>query len=220
MYSPELIEGKLSRLPLRTRLVDGHLLVIGSRDPAADLQGIRVGDEIVTINSEPAVSWAEHNVAPFVSASTSQDHNTRTYEYVPFLAPIGTTSKLGIQTPAPSGKLTVHDFEVTKSTSHHIPLFDLKFLQGNIAYVALNGFDDDTAAKEWDMHWSEISKANALILDLRENGGGSDSVGAHIMASLIDKATPGELSRSTRWIAHLSSVGERRDSLAFSRRNR
>jgi hypothetical protein len=35
---------------------------------------------------------------------------------------------------------------------------------GNIAYVALNGFDDDTAAKEWDQHWSEISKANSLIL--------------------------------------------------------
>jgi carboxyl-terminal processing protease len=215
VYSPELIEGKLSRLPLRTRLVDGHLLVIGSHDPAADLQGVRVGDEIVTINSEPAVSWAQHNVAPFVSASTSQDRNTRTYEYVLFLAPIGTTFRLGIQTAAPPGKLTVHDFEVTKSTSHHIPLFDLKFLPGNIAYVALNGFDDDTAAKEWDMHWSEISKANSLILDLRENGGGSDSVGAHIMASLIDKATPGELSRSTRWIATYRAWGNAQTPLRF-----
>jgi carboxyl-terminal processing protease len=213
VYTPELIEGKIDRLPLRTRLVDGHLLVIGSRDPAANLQGLHAGDEIVTINSEPATSWGERNVAPFVSASTSQDRNTRTYEYVPFLAPIGTVFTFVTQTP--SGNQTTHVFKVTKSTSQHIPLFDLKFLPGNIAYVALNGFDDDTAAKEWDQHWSEISKANSLILDLRENGGGSESVGAHIMATLIDKTAPGELSRSTRWIATYRAWGDAETPLRF-----
>lgn len=213
VYSPELIEGKLSRLPLRTRLVDDHLLVIGSRDPSANLQGLHAGDEIITINSEPVISWAEHNVAPFVSASTSQDRNTRTYEYVPFLAPIGTTFTLGVETP--SGKQSTHVFEVTKSTSQHIPLFDLKFLPGNIAYVALNGFDDDTAAKEWDKHWPEISKANSLILDLRENGGGNDSVGYHILGTLIDKPTPGELARSTRWIATYRAWGNAETPLRF-----
>ncbi len=73
----------MDRLSLRTRLIDGHLLVIGSRDPAANLQGLHAGDEIVTINAEPAVSWAQHNVAPFVSASTTQDRNARTYEHLP-----------------------------------------------------------------------------------------------------------------------------------------
>jgi carboxyl-terminal processing protease len=213
VYSPELIEGKISRLPLRTRMVDGHLLVIGSRDPAANLQGLHSGDEIITINSEPVISWAEHNVAPFVSASTPQDRNTRTYEYVPFLAPIGTTFTLGVETP--SGKQSTHVFEVTKSTSQHTPLFDLKFLPGNVAYVALNGFDDDTAAKEWDKHWSEISKASSLILDLRENGGGSDSVGYHILSTLIDKPTPGELWQSTRWIATYRAWGNAETPLRF-----
>ena len=213
VYPPDLIEGKISRLPLRTRLVDGHLLIIGSRDPAANLQGLHAGDEIITINSQPVTSWAEHNVAPFVSASTRQDRDTRIYEYVPFLAAIGTTFTLGVETP--SGKQSTHVFEVTKSTSQHIPLFDLKFLPGNIAYVALNGFDDDTAAKEWDKHWSEISKASSLILDLRENGGGSDSVGAHIMATLIEKTAPGELSRSTRWIATYRAWGNAETPLRF-----
>jgi len=32
-------------------------------------------NEILTINPEPAINWAERNVAPFVSASTSQDRH-------------------------------------------------------------------------------------------------------------------------------------------------
>jgi C-terminal processing protease CtpA/Prc len=140
------------------------------------LQGLHAGDEIVKINSEPAISWAQHNVAPFVSASTSQDRNTRT-----FLAPVATTFTLGVKTP--SGQQSTHLFEVAKSNPPHVPI-RLAVPAGNIAYVALNGFDDDTAAKERDKHWPEISKASSLILDLREDGGGSDSVGAHILANL------------------------------------
>ena len=102
-----------------------------------------------------------------------------------------------------------------KSASPRLPLFELRFLPGNIAYVALNGFDDDTAAKEWDKHWPEISKANSLILDLRENGGGSSSVGDHILATLIDKTTPGELSRSTRWIATYRAWGNAETPMRF-----
>jgi hypothetical protein len=40
------------------------------------------------------LSWGQRNVAPFVSASTQQNRDTRTYEYVLFLAPIGTTFNL------------------------------------------------------------------------------------------------------------------------------
>ena len=213
VYPPDPVGGKLSRLPLRTRLIDGHLIVIGSRDPAADLQGIHLGDEVVAINAEPATAWAQSNVAPYVSASTPQDRDTRTYEYAPFLAPVGTAFHLEIQTP--SGQRSNHTFQVSAAASPHRPLFELRLLPGNTAYVALNGFDDDTAAKEWDKHWPEIRKASALILDLRENGGGDDSVGAHILATLLDKPAPGELSRSTRWIASYRAWGLAETPLRF-----
>ena len=215
VYPPEwYMTGKIGRLPLQTRLVDGHLLVIGSRAPAFDMQGLHAGDEIVTINSEPAIAWAERNVAPFMNASTSQDSDVRIYDSNLFLAPIGTTFTL--RTLTPSGKFSTHVFTVTKNIPHHRPPFELKFLPGNIAYVALNEFDNDTDAKEWDKHWPEISKAKALILDLRENGGGNSSVGNHILATLIDKPVPGESEYSTRWIATYRAWGMAEIPLHFS----
>ncbi len=84
-----------------------------------------------------------------------------------------------------------------------------------MAYIALNSFEGDTAAKEWDKHWFEIQKAKSLILDLRENGGGSDSVGFHILGGLITKGSPGELSRSTKWIATYRAWGNAETPLRF-----
>jgi carboxyl-terminal processing protease len=213
VYPPDLLNGSEDRLPLRTRLVDGHVLVTGARDPAADLQGLRPGDEIISIDSEPATEWATRNVTPYVGASSPQDRESRTYDRFLFLAPVGTAFTLGTRTP--SGQQRTQVFTVATTHMPSPALFNMKMLPGNIAYVALNGFDDDTAAKEWDKHWAEISKATSLILDLRENGGGSDSVGTHILATLIDKPVESPLSRSTRWIATYRAWGDAETPLRF-----
>ena len=213
VYSPDEVEGKVGRLDLRTRLIDGHLLVIGFRSPAADRQGLRPGDEILTINGVPAIAWAEQNVEPFVSSSSQQDRETRTFEHVPFLAPLGTSFILGTEDPA--GRRETHTFVVARSGRTQKPSFEFRMLADDVAYVALNSFEDNTAANEWDKHWPEIQKAKSLILDLRENGGGSDSVGYHILGSLITMDSPGELSRSTKWIATYRAWGASETPLRF-----
>jgi carboxyl-terminal processing protease len=213
VYSPDQLSGKTGRLDMRTRLVDGHLLFIRSRNPSENLDNLHPGDEIISINGEPAIAWAKRNVEPFVSSSSPQDRDTRTFEYVPFAAPIGTLFQ--IETETPEGKRETHTFAVGKEKAAPRALFEFKMLPGGIAYVALNGFDDNTPAKEWDKHWPEIQQAKALVIDLRENGGGDDSVGFHILADLIEKEVPGELARSTRWIATYRAWGAAETPLRF-----
>ena len=57
-------------------------------------------------------------------------------------------------------------------------------LAGKIAYVALNSFMDNKTADEFFQRFAEIAASEALILDLRENGGGNTNVGYRIMAAL------------------------------------
>ncbi len=198
VYLPENVN--ITYMPLRTRLVDDRLLLLGAMRPDFSLQGLQPGDEIVTINGEPATAWARSHVEPFVSASTPQDRVNRTYGFNLFSAPEGTT--FHVTTSTPSGAHADLSFTVPPyAAASHRPKFQFQILPGNIAYVQLNDFEDDTDQKEWDEHWPEISKAKALILDLRENGGGDQSIGEHIMATLINKPVPGELSRSPQWTA-------------------
>jgi len=69
----------------------------------------------------------------------------------------------------------------------HTTAFELKMLPGNIAYVALNGFGDDAAAKAFLAAFDRIAAASALIIDVRNNGGGNSDVGYRVLATLADK---------------------------------
>ncbi len=197
VYPPDQLH--LSPMPLRTRLIDGRVLILGAARPGFDIQGFHPGDEIVAINGAPAIAWARQRVQPFISASTEQDLESRTFGNDLFRSAEGTSFYVTLSTP--TGAQSRHTFTVPPYAPPTIPQFAFRMLPDNIAYVALNEFGDDIDATEWDKYWPEIHHASALILDLRENGDGSDSVGNHILSALIDKPVSGELSRSTRWIA-------------------
>lgn len=203
VYDPEAISP--ARLPIRTRLIDGHVIVIGLRDPAFDLQGIHIGDELLAINGQPVIEYGKQHILPYVSASSPQDRDTRTYEYQLLLAPPGTA--LTLETQNAAGTRSSHRFAIANGTPSHHSSFEFRMLPGNIAYVALNSFEDNLAAVEFDKNFDAISKADSLILDLRENGGGSDSVGTHILSMLIDRPVPNLRSVSPRYIASYRAWG-------------
>jgi C-terminal processing protease CtpA/Prc len=60
-------------------------------------------------------------------------------------------------------------------------------LPGNIAYIALNTFGNDSAAKAFAAQYEEISKAKAIIFDVRNNGGGNSPVGWAILRYMAQK---------------------------------
>ena len=202
VYPPEQLQ--TLPVPFQTRLVDGRVLLIGPYDATFDMRGLKPGDELISINSQPVMQWAQEKVAPYATASSPQDRNERIYFRGLLRGKPGTVFHLVFRTPA--GKESAHDFAVGEHNP--APEFDFKLLPGNVAYVALNEFENNKDADEWDKHWPEIVKANAVILDLRRNGGGDDSVGAHILATLFDKPVLEPLQQSPEWIATYKAWGQ------------
>jgi carboxyl-terminal processing protease len=204
VYEPD--ELRQYRIPIMSRLIDGRVLVTGSLDPKLDMQGVKPGDEVLQVNDLPVKEYAEKSVLPYMTSSSPQDREARTYGTYLFEGYAGTLFHVVVETP--EGKQSKHDFVVPAKFFSPDEAFEFRMLPGNVAYVALNEFNDDKDAEEWDKHWPEISKAKTVILDMRRNGGGGDNVGAHVLSTLLDKPVALPRQESPEWIATYRAWGQ------------
>jgi carboxyl-terminal processing protease len=143
-------------------LVKGEVKVISPRDgsPAAEA-GVKPGDLILAIDKEPTY---EMTLAEVEQKLRGQP---------------GTTVKLTVERGerAPL-KLTV------KRAAEHLQTVSARLLDGDIGYLRLAGFDDDTpaalAAAAQDLRKRSSGKLLGLVVDLRNNPGGKfqDAVAA------------------------------------------
>ncbi|NEU08007.1 hypothetical protein GZH53_06750 [Flavihumibacter sp. R14] len=176
--------------PLRTRLVDGKVLVIQVYDEALKQQGIIPGTELLSINGSAVRDYAERNIRPYQSASTPQDMDVRIYEYGLLRGPLSESVRTGFRDARGKAfevSLKRVKFDDIKKMMPAVPPFRLTWLKGNIAHVELNSFGNNEAADQYLAHFDEISKADGIIFDLRNNGGGNSNVGYKVLATLTDK---------------------------------
>ncbi len=180
------------QLGLQTCLIEGRVFVNRLWDPELGKQGIAPGMEIVKIDGLPTRSYAEKNVLPRVSSSTPQYADVLAYGDAlltgPATEPIELTSATedGRTMERIVSRLTFRALYKAAPDRRPAP-FEFRMLAGKIAYVALNSFMDNKTADEFFKHFGEIAASEALILDLRENGGGNTNVGYRIMAALARK---------------------------------
>jgi C-terminal processing protease CtpA/Prc len=72
--------------------------------------------------------------------------------------------------------------------------FELRWLDEGIAYVALNTFNDTAVVSDFEAALPELYRARALVIDVRQNGGGSSNNGYRIAAYLTD-----DTLQTSRW---------------------
>ena len=113
--------------------------------PSLESEGIRRGVEILAIDGVPVKTYAETRIAPYESASTPQDRAARTYEYHLLAGPSSAPVELTLQSP--SGETFQRKVArmgwAERGKLMTTPPLELRMLPGNVAYVALNTFDDD-----------------------------------------------------------------------------
>jgi carboxyl-terminal processing protease len=185
----EYWKSRVGRLGLQTRLIEGRVLVNRLWDPELEKQGLAKGMEIVKINGLPTRAYAEKFVRPRLSSSTPQYLDILACERSLFLGPISEPVPLTLETGDGRTlerivrRLSLPDLTKLAPNPNPEP-FAIQMLPGNIAYVVLNSFMDNKTADEFFARFAEFAAADALILDLRENGGGNSNVGYRVLAGL------------------------------------
>jgi C-terminal processing protease CtpA/Prc len=186
----ELLNTEWAKPLMKTHLVEGHVLVRSVFDPALVARGVAPGIEIVAVDGVPVKTYAQRDIVPYVSASTPQDLEARTYGFQFLQGPVKAAPRVSFRTAAGKtfdAEVKRVGFEKFFELAPKDPPFELRMLPGNVAYVALNGFGDDQAADGFIAAFDQIAKSSALVIDLRNNGGGNSSVGYRVLATLTDK---------------------------------
>jgi C-terminal processing protease CtpA/Prc len=188
---------------VRTRLVEGRVFVTGLLDPTLAATGLAPGMEIVAVEGRPLHEWAEANIAPYQPASTPQDLASRTYERALLSGPVDQPARVTVRADDGSERalslprMGARAFEAAVWAG---PVFEMRMLPGNVAYVRILHFGDRSAADGFRERFAEIAKADALVIDVRENGGGNGSEGYRLLSMLTDRPFTGSRWRTREYL--------------------
>jgi C-terminal processing protease CtpA/Prc len=161
-----------------------------------------IGSEIVEVNGMVTQDYVKACVAPYISASAPHILADLCIERL-LRGRDGDKYDLQIKTPA--GKVfalsLVHAKVSERETYPPMErqgLLDFKWYDNQVAYIALNSFANPKIDTLFVERLTELYKAKGLIIDLRNNGGGSSYIGANIFRYLTDDSLIQGARASTR----------------------
>jgi C-terminal processing protease CtpA/Prc len=171
-----------------TENIGGKAIV--TRILRSEMNEIPIGSEVIEVNGLSMTQYIADSVKPYISSSTDY---VREDEAIANLlqGPIGASYKVKIKRP--DGSILPLDLvhARTQDTAFYPafenhPLLELKWYDGDIAYLALNSFGDIKIDSLFFARLPELYKARGLIIDLRNNGGGSTNIGTEILQYLME----------------------------------
>jgi C-terminal processing protease CtpA/Prc len=214
---PKSINGALysamfGKYRLHISNIEGKAIITQTNATAKD--EIPYGSEITEVNGMTTKEYIKKNVAPYMSTSTDyirQDWSTTwlfrglkgdKYE-ITILTPAGVRKKLSLE----HDKTTERELFPAQEAGRD-ELLEFKWYPDDIAYIALNSFADKKIDSLFIQKLPEIYKARAIIIDLRNNGGGSTDIGTNILEYLTaDKYLYGARTTTRENIPYYIALG-------------
>jgi carboxyl-terminal processing protease len=199
VYVPDTLDADFySRPPMRSMLIEGRVFVTEVFNDSLVNMGIKPGLEVIKIDSEPVIPYAEKNVKPYESSSTPQDMQVREFYYALFAGPA--KKPITFEFKDRNGKLFT---KVIARTGYHDNKYPNSVIYqniNNIGYLQVNQFESESINKQVDsLFKNEIPKTKGLIIDVRYNGGGSSYIGYHIISKLTDTSFKTSASQIIRY---------------------
>ncbi len=173
-----------------TENVQGQVLVANVGRSLSDR--VPVHSVIETIDGEPAAGYAVRVHGPYTFSSTDHDRADRIMAAA-LRGPPDRAVRITYVTPDGDRRsMTLNRDRRTREDEWLLPTvstrprFEFRWLDDQIAYVALNTFNDAGVADDFEAALPELYQARALVVDIRKNGGGNSNNGYRIAAYLTN----------------------------------
>lgn len=195
VYFPQAVDQQLmgnSFHPYRFLLKEFEGKAYVTNATAATVDQIPLGSEVVAVNDLPTELWLVREVLPFIASSTSYILHEQAIGTM-LRGPVGGQIKITIRTPSGEERnLTLTRARSTNDWVKPMPDFkavELHWPQPGIAQLVLNTFDDPAVDSLFKALLPDLRKSQAVIIDIRNNGGGSTSIGSGVLKYFIDRDT-------------------------------
>lgn len=159
------------------------------------------GSEIIAVNQIPTKKYIAEYVAPYISANTNHFLEEVATEY---MLEGFENEKYSLTIKKPNQEIITVTVKHSISTEKEIyppiknkSLLDFKWYENQIAYLSLNSFSNSSIDSLFMEKLPELTKAKGLVIDLRNNGGGSSNIALGILKYFIaDKEVVGARGRT------------------------
>jgi carboxyl-terminal processing protease len=184
---------------IRLSAVQGRAIVWNVEDTLA--VRIPIGSEVVAVDGVPVQEYLEREVYPFLGVPTERFRRSFAMAgwYVNGIGLLwgesGSSVNLTLQTAdGDERSVTVlrDSFSRRATWARSFPPrepFQFRWLEDDVAYVALNTFSDWAQVERFDSIAPELHRAAGVIIDVRRNGGGNNGVARRIIARHLARDT-------------------------------
>lgn len=151
--------------------------------------GMRRGQKVVGVNGELPEVWAERELRPYVCSSTPQWTVHEMYDNYNF-SRVGRGTQMNLTLLNPDGSLTevAHKAAEAKrdpTLAYHRDL-DFKVMDDKIGILTIPHFQTNETTNFFDSIFPDLLTTEALIIDIRGNGGGNSGFANYIARHFID----------------------------------
>ena len=149
------------------------------------------GDKILKVNNFPVISAIE-KTKKYISGSTEQWIKYRLESDQSFIN-FNFCDSIIVEYESKQNK-EISKYVIYPSpnkSKKKLPLIETKLLKNNIGYIAVNSmYPTEEITPLFDSALDSLFNTKALIIDIRNNGGGSSGTGFYIVSKISDKPLP------------------------------
>ncbi len=188
VHEPHLLTGDewVRPAPFQTRFLDDRVFIDEIYSSHLMEQGITRKTEILRVNGMPALEYGRVCRMPYISASTPQNRLSRTYEYFEFTKD-RSDRPLQLELRDPEGNVFSVDIHRggTRWDLRRAP-YTYYTTEDHIGVLRISTFGSNGMDREFDALYKDILQTDALVIDLRNNGGGNSGYSDHILRHLTE----------------------------------
>lgn len=203
LNNPRCPDGWIKPFPMKTKRVGDKVFVTDVFSTMLLDSGVEPGCEILEIDGERVLDYAKNHIQPYLASSTPQWSEHGPFANFELTKDKSSKSSKILFRNRKGEKFSVDsDRNISWDLANENTTMSFKTLEGNVGLLEVRSFQDfDFDRSLFDKIYNDILKTDALIIDIRDNGGGNSSHVDYMISHFSSQPIPRGRWRSPMYIA-------------------